>query len=112
MLAILAAPPAAIVLAITLYSSMQGERAALTITRIGFDPFPLVANQRELLVISFKNTGHNYATIDAVATDRAKTNFLTIPFTIRQTSRRRVLPEERSWRLSPTLGINRSSSPN
>ena len=51
---------------------MQSERAALTITRIGLDPFPLVPNQRELLVISFKNTGHNYATIDAVASDRVK----------------------------------------
>jgi hypothetical protein len=66
------APPAAIVLAIALYNSMRSERAALTITHIGFEPFPLVANHRELVVISFKNTGHNYATIEAVAIDRVK----------------------------------------
>jgi hypothetical protein len=55
-----------------LYNSMNSDRAALTISAIGFEPFPLVANERVLIVISFKNTGKNYATIDAVATDRVK----------------------------------------
>jgi hypothetical protein len=57
---------------VSLYVSMQNEHAALTITQIGFEPFPLVADERELLVISFKNTGHNYAVIDSAATDRVK----------------------------------------
>ncbi len=43
--AIVVAPPAVV----ALYNSMQSERAALTITRIGLDPFPLIPNQRELL---------------------------------------------------------------
>jgi hypothetical protein len=72
LVAILAAAPAVLVFVIPLYNTMESERAALTITKIGFEPFPLVANQREFLVISFKNTGHNYATIDAVSTDRVK----------------------------------------
>jgi hypothetical protein len=36
------------------------------------EPFPLAANQRELIVITFKNTGKNYATIKAIATDGPK----------------------------------------
>jgi hypothetical protein len=57
---------------ISLYVALNSDRAELTITGIGFEPFPLVANQRELLVITFKNTGKNYATIEAIATDRVK----------------------------------------
>lgn len=57
-----------------LYNSMESDRAALTITNVRFEPFPLVANQRELIVITVKNTGRNYATIaaDGMATDRVR----------------------------------------
>ncbi len=57
-----------------LYNSMESDRAALTISNVRFEPFPLVANQRELIVITVKNTGRNYATIaaDGIATDRVK----------------------------------------
>jgi hypothetical protein len=57
---------------VALYNSMDSDRADLTIAEIGFEPYPLVAKQRELIVITVKNTGRNYAIIDAVATDRVK----------------------------------------
>jgi hypothetical protein len=61
---------AAIIAAIALLYTAENDRANFTISGIGFDPFPLVANKRTYIVLRVKNTGHNYGTITAASLDR------------------------------------------
>jgi hypothetical protein len=61
---------AAVIAAIALLYTAENDRANFTISGIGFDPFPLVANKRTYIALKVKNTGHNYGTITAASLDR------------------------------------------
>jgi hypothetical protein len=60
----------AIMAAILFVYQTENDRAVFTISGFGFEPFPFVANKRSYAVVSIKNTGRNYGTIEAAAFDR------------------------------------------
>jgi hypothetical protein len=58
---------------IVAWFNLEGDRANLSVSRVEFEPSPLVASQRARIAIILKNTGRNYAVVEGAATDRIST---------------------------------------